>query len=131
MRVNVTNHLDDLTNDLAAIPRRVPRMATDIVRDGARYGNLLAKGYAKESAGKHGKHYPNAFTSEVRRGFFGFGGGVYAAEYGPESGRPQGDMSFERGSRNQSPHNDLAKSADIVGPLLPGQVSNMLRDLFW
>ena len=39
--------------------------------------------------------------------------------------KPQGDMSFERGSRNQPPHLDLNRSADVIGPQL-GQVADAM-----
>lgn len=129
--IRVTNHLDDLTRDMAAIPAAVPKRLVGIVRDGANAGASLARDFARESAGKHGKHYPKAITAEVRKPFAGFGAGVYSAEYGPDAARKQGGMSFEWGSRNQPPHLDLNKSADIIGPALDGEVRNMLRELFW
>lgn len=129
--IKVTNHLDDLTRDMAAIPVAAPKRMVGIVRDGAQAGASIARDFARESAGKHGKHYPNSITRETRAPFFGFGAGVYSAEYGPDAAKRQGGMSFEFGSRNQPPHLDLAKSADIVGPALVGEVRNMLRDLFW
>ena len=129
--IKVTNHLDDLTRDMAAIPVAAAKRMPGIVRDGALAGAQIARDFARESAGKHGKHYPNAITAEARKAFRGFGAGVYSAEYGPDSARRQGGMSFEWGSRNQPPHLDLNKSADIIGPAFPGEVRNMLRDLFW
>lgn len=56
---------------------------------------------ATATAGEHGKHYPNAITTEMKLAGFGI-----AVETGPESGLPQGGMSFEYGSRNQPPHLD-------------------------
>lgn len=104
---------------------------TAVVRDGARAGNLLAKDNAKRTAGRHGKHYPNAMSAETKSAFFGFGAGVYSAEYGPVVGRLQGSMSFEFGSRNQPPHFDLAKSADVIGPSLAQEVRQGLDRMFW
>lgn len=123
VQIRVTNHLDDLTRDMAAIPPAAAKRMVGIVRDGANAGAQIARDFARESAGKHGKHYPRSITAETRKG--------YSAVYGPVSGRKQADMSFEWGSRNQPPHLDLNKSADIVGPALPGEVRNMYRDLFW
>jgi hypothetical protein len=40
-------------------------------------------------------------------------------------------MSFEGGSRNQPPHNDLAKSADIMGPKLELKVNLLPDRWFW
>ena len=101
------------------------------VNEGARAGNTLAKDFARESAGKHGRHYYKAFTWEPTKTFHGFGASVYAAEYGPQIDRPQGGMSFERGSRNQPPHLDLARSADIIGPSFAQEVRGLLDDWFW
>lgn len=126
--IKVTNHLDDLTRDIAAIPPAAARRMAGIVRDGANAGAQIARDFARESAGAHGKHYPNSITADSE---VGLKGSTYSAEYGPDSGRKQGGMSFEWGSRNQPPHLDLNKSADIIGPAFPGEVRNMLRDLFW
>jgi hypothetical protein len=40
-------------------------------------------------------------------------------------------MSFEYGSRNQPPHLDLNKSADLIGPQLAKDAGNLLDSLFW
>lgn len=131
MRVRVTHDIGDLANDCVAVIRKLPREAQAVVNEGARAGNMLARDFARGSAGKHGKHYPNSMTTEAGRAFRGFGAAVFSAEYGPVLGRKQGGMSFEYGSRNQPPHLDLNKSADIVGPALPGEARRMLERLFW
>ena len=131
MRVRVQHDIDDLANDLAAIPPKMYREGRKIVTDGARVGASLARDNARRTAGKHGKHYPKSITADRGRAFAGFGGGEIAAEYGPDSGRPQGGMSFEFGSRNQPPHLDLAKSADVIGPAFYGEVRRMVDGLFW
>lgn len=126
--VRVVHDLDDLEADLREIVRKVPGDLTRTVREGAKVGNVVARDFARESSGSHGKHYPRAFSSEmVARGVFG----MYAAEYGPDASKPQGGMSFEDGSRNQPPHNDLAKSADLMGPALAGEVHRLTGGWFW
>ena len=60
---------------------------------------------ARMSSGKHGIHYPDAISAEL---VFDLGG--VAVDIGPESGKPQGGMSFEHGSRNQPPHLDGLKA---------------------
>jgi hypothetical protein len=121
--------ITDLANDMLGIVKKVPKDMIATVKDGARAGNLLAKDFARESAGAHGKHYHKAFTSEYRgRGLFG---STYSAEYGPDAGRPQGGMSFEFGSRNQKPHLDLARSADIIGPSFAQEVRQLPDRWFW
>jgi hypothetical protein len=127
----VTNHLDSLTDDMADVVKRAPRDMVKVVREGIRVGNQVAKDYAKQSAGAHGKHYHRAFSSEMH-GVVGFGGVFgYSGEYGPDIAKPQGGMSFERGSRNQPPHNDLAKSADLIGPSFAQEVRDLPDDWFW
>lgn len=123
MRINVSNTLDDLTRDTSRIATTARGKMSRAVREEARLGNELAKGFAHKSAGAHGKHYPNAFSIEAIT--------PLAWEYGPDASMPQGGMSFEHGSRNQPPHNDLAKSADIVGPRLGGAVLNEVDGMFW
>lgn len=68
---------------------------------------------ARATAGKHGKHYPSAVTSET-----GFGVGAILGEVGPETGKKQGGMGmgFEFGSRNQTPHLDGTQAADKEEP---------------
>jgi hypothetical protein len=123
MSVRVIHHIDDLASDLRTIAvEAMPTMARTVAEE-ARLGNELAKGYARKSAGKHGKHYPNAFSAERR--------GLLSWEYGPDSAMPQGGMSFEFGSRNQPPHLDLAKSADIIAARFGEAVLNDVDDLFW
>lgn len=82
---------------------------------------------ARATSGTHGRHYPNAITSETLVAL-----GI-VVETGPESGRRQGGMGmgFEFGGPKQPPHLDGAKAlpraeariqraADIaIGHLLP------------
>lgn len=123
MRVTVRHDIDDLASDLTQIAVATPRAIDGAVRDEARLGNELARGFAVKSAGAHGKHYPKAFSVERT--------GLWQWEYGPDAAKPQGGMSFEGGSRNQKPHQDLARSADIIGPAFPQAVANEVADLFW
>lgn len=123
MTVRVTHTLDSLDRDMRALPAKAARETAKVVRDNARLGNRIAKANAKQSAGRHGKHYHKAFTAEPI--------GPFEWEYGPDSARPQGGMSFEYGSRNQPPHLDLNKSADVIGPKLRDDVGDMLDGLFW
>lgn len=128
MRVRVIGGVGDLASDLKGIVRKVPGDLRKTVRHGAQVGNTVARDLARESSGSHGKHYPRSFSSEMK--VHGLGG-FYAAEYGPDEAKPQGGMSFERGSRNQPPHNDLAKSADLMGPALAGEVRRLPAGWFW
>lgn len=131
MRIREHDTLDGLEVALTNAARKAPGAMRDVVRDGIRAGNILAQDYAKVSAGRHGKLYPRAFSTEMHGTFAGFGSVVVSGEYGPDIAKPQGGMSFERGSRKQKPHLDLARSADVIGPIFAREVSRSLDDLFW
>lgn len=128
--IRVTTTTDDLEADLRHIARTARGDMRDVVRDGIKAGNTLAKDFAKRSAGAHGKHYHRAFTTEMRGGL-GLFGNTISGEYGPDIARPQGGMSFEQGSRNQPPHLDLARSADIIGPSFAQEVRALPDRWFW
>lgn len=123
MTVRVTHTLANLDRDMRAIPVTAARETAKLLRDNAKDGNRRAKAFAKASAGKHGKHYHKAFTVEAIN--------PTTWVYGPDASKPQGDMSFEFGSRNQPPHLDLNKSADVIGPKLGEDVRKMIDGLFW
>lgn len=124
------DNLEFLEADLRDIARKAPSAERDVVRRGIKTGNSLAQSYAKVSAGRHGKLYPRAFSSEMRPTFVGYGTVIHSGEYGPDIAKPQGGMSFERGSRNQKPHLDLARSADQIAPALQGEARQMVDRLF-
>jgi len=131
VRVKVEDTIGDLAKDLAAIPRKVPADCRRVVREGVRAGNMLAKGYAKDTSGTHAKLYPGTFTTQTSS-FSGFGASVYSGEYGPES-RGQGNLAsiLENGSRNNKPHLNLARSADIIGPSFAQEVRALPDKWFW
>lgn len=131
MRIRVIQGLDDLADDMLGIAKTARKDMVGVVREGIRTGNAVAKDNAKRTAGKHGKHYHRAFSAEMH-GIVEFGGvaGI-SGEYGPDSAKPQGGMSFENGSVNQPPHRDLAKSADLIGPSFAQEVSRLPDRWFW
>lgn len=112
----------DLARDVGRVERAARRMVKNAVRETARDGQLIAKVNARRSAGKHGRKYPRSIT----RAWVG----PLAMEYGPESDKDQGAMSFETGSRNQPPHLDLARSADQIEGRLPYRVQAAVEDAF-
>lgn len=129
MRIKVTHDIDDFASDLARIPSMVVRDMRAVVRQATITGNTVARDNARRSAGAHGKLYPRSFTWETRASLFG--GASFTGEYGPDVSRPQGGMSFEFGSRNQPPHLDLARSADLIGPAFAQEVRGAMDDWFW
>ena len=128
--IRVTHSLGDLADDLDDIRQRVRPEMRDVVRDCINEGNRIAKANAKRTAGEHGKLYPRAFSASMHSGL-GLFGNTISGEYGPDANRPQGGMSFERGSRNQPPHNDLAKSADLIGDKFELKVNLRVDGWFW
>lgn len=130
MRLRERDTLDALQADLLEISRKAPGAMRSCVRDGIRAGNILAQDYARVSAGKHGRLYPRAFSTEMHTTFVGFGAIIHSGEYGPDIAKKQGGMSFERGSRNQKPHLDLARSADRIAPTFQMEAGRVADDLF-
>ena len=128
-RLRVTHTLGDLERDARKIPRQAVKDMRAVGREATITGNTVARDNARRTAGRHGKHYPKAFDWETRGSLFGPAG--FVGEYGPNPGRRQGRMSFEGGSRNQPPHLDLAKSADLIGPALAQEVRRKLDSWFW
>ena len=124
MSTRIYHTLDDLEADLRTIATTFKPRAAAEVRDVARDGNKAGKRLAKVSAGAHGKHYHKAFSAEALTPLMW--------EWGPDSAMPQGGMSFEHGSRNQPPHLDLAKAADVHGADdLQRRIGITLDRLFW
>lgn len=123
MGARLVSHMGDLVRDMERIPVKAKVGMVRIVAANARQGNRTAKAFARHSAGRHGVHYPDAMTAEPR--------GDLAWEYGPDAAMPQGGMSFEWGSRNQKPHLDLNRSADIQGPALGRDVADLVDRLYW
>jgi hypothetical protein len=113
-----TSDLDTLAEDLDAVAAESREVFDKAAKDAAGTGNRIGKGFARRSAGTHGRRYPSSWS--VART------GVAAYVYGPTGGRAQGDMSFEYGSRNQKPHLDANRSADLIEQSLPRRVA---RDL--
>ena len=132
MKVVVHDGIGDLAKDIAAIPRKVAKDCQATVREGAKVGNRVAKDFARETSRKHAKLYPGTFTTQVATPFHGFGASSYSAEYGPEH-RGQGELAgiLENGSRNNKPHLNLARSADLIGPAFAQEVRALPDKWFW
>jgi hypothetical protein len=124
--VRVTHTIGDLASDLRTIAVEASPTMAKVVRKNAIAGNRIAREFASQQHTMNSNydiHYPRAFSAEARS--------PLSWEYGPDASKPQGGMSFERGSRNQPPHLDLARSADIIAPRLASEVLDAVADLFW
>lgn len=134
MRVHVSNTLDDLTGDLRKVAKTARDDMREVVRDGIRAGNLVAKDYARRANGpkSHARKYPSSFSSAMRNGL-GLFGNTIVGEYGPTRGG-QGSLApvLEHGSRSgNAPQNNLAKSADLIGPAFAAEVRRLPDKWFW
>lgn len=126
MRVRATHSIGDLARDVEEIAIGTRPAMAGVIRDGLKVGTALARTYAKESAGPHGKNYYKRISSSMNRGG-GLFGNTISGEYGP-SGTPKTDF-VGVGFRNG--HNtDLPRSADVVGPSLLRSVDDAVGELF-
>lgn len=131
MRVSAKHDgLKRLEADYRAIGPKFYREGASIVRENVADGGKTARRIATRTAGRHGKHYPKAITWDTKADVVTGDGGSISASFGPDESLPQGGMSFEFGSRNQKPHNDLAQALDVIGPQFGRQVDGMFGRLF-
>lgn len=115
----------DLANDFGKASTKVAAALFEDFRD---EGDKFADDWrdiARGTAGAHGKHYPDAISSEPKLGL-----GI-AVEIGPESGMPQGGMGpgFEFGSRNQPPHLDGLRALGPADLRLMRRTEKTIGDL--
>jgi hypothetical protein len=118
--------LDRLITVLAGAEKDAASKTYPVVKQHAQELRDQWQSNAKESAGRHGKHYPKSITAEQ----------VPAAdaiewEVGPETRLPQGSMGrgFEYGSRNQPPHLDGAQAAIQEEPKFIKSLDEIARGL--
>ena len=130
MRVRVIHGIDDLASDMAAIPAKASKDMRAAVKRNAQEGNRIARGFASEQHTMNSSidvPYQESFSAESN--------GPLAWVYGPvDDGIAHGGQQargYEHGSRNQPPHLDLARSADIIGPKFGHDVSELPDGWFW
>lgn len=132
--VRVTTTTDDLEGDLRYIARTARGDMRDTVRDGIKAGNELAKDFAKRNNGprSHSRKYPGKFSAEMHSGL-GLFGNTISGEYGPRH-EGQGELAgiLENGSRRgNAAQQNLARSADIIGPSFGQEVGRLAERWFW
>jgi hypothetical protein len=103
----------DLARDFGKAPAKVASGLFDAYRGAGEGFRDDWRHNATATAGEHGKHYPNAITTEMK-----FAGFAIEVETGPERGMKQGGMSFEFGSRNQPPHLDGLRAMPLAAARL-------------
>jgi hypothetical protein len=118
--------LDRLLVDVLKAGAEALPAARGVIQKGALNVKAGWRENARVSAGAHGRHYPNSITYSTR-----IGAGWVEAEIGPESGRTQGGMGrgFEYGSRNQPPHLDGNRAADVEEPRLAEYLAALAGEL--
>lgn len=117
--IRVTHDIDDLASDLAGIAVEFNRKAPGVVKRHVAEGNGIARRFARDRAGIHGKNYYKRLSAEMT--------GPLTGEYGPhDGGTPVG-----AGYRNGGPNLDLPNSADIIAPKFAKAAGDMAEGLFW
>lgn len=115
-----TGEVEELVFDLL---RAGPMVQRRLITVGNEWSEDLSDQWrdnAIPTARAHGKHYPHRVDSR-RLGYLLW-------EIGPH-GHPQGEMSFEYGSRNQPPHLDGGRALDMLLPFLPRRVALAAEDV--
>lgn len=132
--IRVHHTIGGLTRDLERIAVTSRDDMRDTVRDGIRAGSEVAKGYARTNnpPQSHAWKYPGTIspTMHAGRGLFG---NVISGEYGPYP-RGQGllGLILENGTRNGNrPQQNMARSADIIGPSFAREVRALPDRWFW
>lgn len=116
--------LPQLATALAAAGSGVAAEVEPVVRTQGRELRDTARTMARLSARKHGKLYPSSITDDV----FMMDGAI-GVEVGPDISRQQGGMSFELGSANQAPHNDIGLAGALAEPLFAQAVEDAVDAL--
>lgn len=120
MRARFLHTIDDLHDDFRAIEHEAPRAMNNVVREGIRTGNTVAKDNARRENGtrSHSKKYPGSFSPEMHGSLSSIDSQarMHSGEYGPVA-VGQGELApiLENGSRNgNKPQKNLARSADLI-----------------
>lgn len=119
MSVHVSHSIGDLAKDMANIARKVKPDMARIVKRNTHQGNMLARKFAREASGPHGKNFYKRYTSEMVDPLTG------------EYGHNVGSAPVGGGWRHGPPNNDLPKSADIIGPKFANDVQDKPGEWFW
>ena len=117
--VHVSHHLGALIADMDAIPAKVKTKGAKVVKKNGAAGTKLARRFAQELSGPHGKAYFKRITGEST--------GALEYEYGPHAG----GVPVGGGWRHGTPNTELERSQDIIGPRFAADVDFMIRDIFW
>lgn len=118
-RIRVLHGIDELASDMREIPVKFAKKAPGIVKRNTTEGNKIARRFAKDRAGPHGKNYFKRLTAEMT--------GPLTGEYGPHDGGTPVGAGYRHGGVNL----DLPNSADIIAPKFADAVGDMVDGFFW
>lgn len=120
MRVRVTGSVGDLAHDLEEIAVRVRPDMRRVVNGSRISAERLAKQFAQEKAGPHGKDYYKRISSEMT--------GDLEAEVGP-TGAPK--TEFVGAGFRHGVNTDLPRTADAIGPEMAAGIRRKTSEWFW
>jgi hypothetical protein len=106
---------DEIRRLAADLSAAGPKMVRPLRKVWQEIGDRTAQEWAAiatTTAGAHGVHYPKSIDAELT-----FSTNL-SVEIGPNPAKPQGGMSFEKGSVNQPPHLDGLKAVDKMTPVV-------------
>ena len=109
-----------LSVELPKLGLKGARVVGDTIVEGGKDLRDVWKRNATETAGEHGRLYPQSIESNLRVST------DFVVEVGPNPAKPQGSMSFEFGSSKQPPHLDGQRAADEVVPLIERRIGTAL-----
>lgn len=104
MSGSVTSNARQVAADLGKINGKAFRNVAIAVQLAGKWVERDWKANASQTAGAHGKHYPDSIKAEKT--------GALESTIEPDESMKQGAMSFEYGSRNQPPHLDGLRAFD-------------------
>jgi hypothetical protein len=106
--------------------RRAAEGAYPLVKEHALKLQERWRDNARETSGRHGKHYPRSITAEQ---IYALDAAVW--EVGPDRAYKQGSMGagFEYGGPNQPPHLDGARATVATEPEFNAAVDAFARSL--
>lgn len=104
MSGSITSNGREVIADLGKIKGRAFRNVAIAVETGGRWIERDWRANATQTAGVHGKWYPDSIKARKTA--------ALEATVEPDEGARQGAMSFELGSRNQPPHLDGQRAFD-------------------
>jgi hypothetical protein len=119
MRVD-THELDSLAIELPKLGFKGGKAMGSVLREGGDDLRDTWKRNARETAGEHGRLYPESIEANVVVST------DFVIEIGPNPDKPQGGMSFEFGSSKQPPHLDGQRALDEVGPRIEKRIDSAL-----